>query len=111
MSPVAICDLPGTELADALIFPWIFPDNVWLSLAGSAVRAAAIAKCGLFEVEDGEKDGGKAESEGLGAGQANGRLAAGLGRSKVQRLSLESATSWDAAAGGGLASLHRRLVS
>ena len=78
MSPVAICDLPGTELADALILPWIFPDNVWSLRMGLVVTSTLNAKSGFFRVGDTVREGGNDRGEGLRLEHAKRRQGAGL---------------------------------
>jgi len=85
MSPVAICDLPGTELADALILPWIFPENLWLLWMGLVVRSALNAKSVVFRVGDNVKEGGDDRGKGLRLEYAKRRWGAG---SRFQRCRL-----------------------
>jgi len=78
MSPVAICDLPGTELADALIFPWIFPDNLWFLWMSLVVTSALNTKSEVFRVGDTVKEGGNGRGEGLRLEHAKRLLGEGL---------------------------------
>jgi hypothetical protein len=86
MSPVAICDLPGTELADALTLPWIFSDNVWSLRMGLVVTLALKAKSDFFRDGDTLTEGGSGRGEGLRSEHAKRRLRMGL---RVQRCRLK----------------------
>ena len=65
MPQVAICDLPGTELVNALTLPWIFPDNVWSLRMGLLVTSALNVKSEFFRVGDTVKEEENSRKEGL----------------------------------------------